>query len=242
MTTIIDACRDTNLFARWFRDCASWQSWFVFLSALFALPITPQQLEVYRGCTGRTHPPTGPISEAWLCCGRRAGKSFMLALCAVYLAVFRDYRQYLAPGERGTLMVIAVDRRQARTVLRYIRALLSEVPMLKRVIERETAESFDLTNFVTIEVHVASFRSTRGYTLIGALCDEIAYWPTSEDSSEPDREIVGALRPGMATIPNALLLCASSLTRAGAHCGTRIASTSPRTAIRYWFGRPTRAR
>lgn len=95
---------------------------------------------------------------------------------------------------------------------------------------------------VTIEVHVASFRSTRGYTLIGALCDEIAYWPTSEDSSEPDREIVGALRPGMATIPNALLLCASSLTRAGAHCGTRIASTSPRTAIRYWFGRPTRAR
>ena len=56
---------------------------------------------------------------------------------------------------------------------------------------------------VTIEVHVASFRGTRGYTLIGALCDEIAYWPTSEDSSEPDREIVGALRPGMATIPNA---------------------------------------
>ena len=210
MTTIIDACRDKNLFARWFRDCASWQSWFVFLSALFALPITPQQLEVYRGCTGRTNPPTGPISEAWLCCGRRAGKSFMLALCAVYLAVFRDYRQYLAPGERGTLMVIAVDRRQARTVLRYIRALLSEVPMLKRMIERETAESFDLTNFVTIEVHVASFRSTRGYTLIGALCDEIAYWPTSEDSSEPDREIVGALRPGMATIPNAMLLCASS--------------------------------
>ena len=37
---------------------------------------------------------------------------------------------YLAPGERATIMVIATDRRQARVIFRYIRALLTMVPML----------------------------------------------------------------------------------------------------------------
>ncbi len=55
----------------------------------------------------------------------------------------------------------------------------------------------------------ASFKSVRGYTIVAALCDEIAFWPT-DDSAQPDYEILDALRPGMATIPNAMLLCASS--------------------------------
>jgi hypothetical protein len=55
----------------------------------------------------------------------------------------------------------------------------------------------------------ASFRSVRGYTVIAALADEIAFW-RSDDSANPDAEIIAALRPAMATIPNAMLLCASS--------------------------------
>jgi len=52
-------------------------------------------------------------------------------------------------------------------------------------------------------------KTTRGYTIVAALCDEIAFWPT-DDAAEPDYEVLNALRPGMATIPNAMLLCASS--------------------------------
>lgn len=208
MTTILKATADPNLFARWFKDRNTWAAWFVFLAALFALPMTPDQLDVYRRCTGRTTPPAVPAREGWLVVGRRGGKSFILALVAVYIATFRDYRSYLAPGERGTIMLIARDRRQARTILRYIGALL-RVPLLAQMIERETAEGFDLDNNVTIEVHVASFKSTRGYTLVAALCDELAFWPT-DDAAEPDVEILAALRPGMATIPGATLLCASS--------------------------------
>src|SRR4029078_2872073 len=128
-------------------------------------------------------------SEAWLICGRRAGKSFVLALCAVFLACFHDFRQYLALGERGTVLIVATDRKQARTILRYIRGLLTNVPMLARMIERETAEGFDLSNSVTIEVGTASFKSTRGYTIVAALCDELAFW-ASENSAEPDFEIL----------------------------------------------------
>jgi hypothetical protein len=41
-------------------------------------------------------------------------------------------------------------------------------------------------------------------------CDEIAFWHSDESSANPDKEIIAALEPAMATIPNALLLGASS--------------------------------
>jgi hypothetical protein len=206
---ILSATRDRKLFGPWFREPATWAAWRAFLAALFALPLTPDQLTTFQQCTGRTAPPTAPFNEAWLICGRRAGKSFILALVAVYLATFKKYRQLLAPGERGTIFVLAADRKQARVIFRYVRGLLRGVPMLKRMVERETADTFDLTNSVTIEISAASFRSTRGYTLIAALCDEIAFW-RSDESANPDKEILAALRPSMATIPGAMLLCASS--------------------------------
>jgi hypothetical protein len=81
--------------------------------------------------------------------------------------------------------------------------------MLAKLITREDRETVDLGNSVTIEVGTASFKSVRGYTIVAALCDEMAFWPT-DDSAQPDYEILDALRPGMATIPNAMLLCASS--------------------------------
>jgi hypothetical protein len=206
---LLAACNSAHLFKPWFKNPDHWASWFAFIAALFALPMTPDQLAVYQACTGRSEPPTEPASEGWLVCGRRAGKSFILALCAVYLAAFRDYRPFLAPGERATVLVIATDRKQARVIFRYITALLTRVPMLKRMIERETAEGFDLTNSVTIEVGTASMRTTRGYTFCGVLLDEAAFFAT-DDAAEPDYEIINAVLPGFSTIPGAMLLCASS--------------------------------
>jgi hypothetical protein len=181
----------------------------VFLSALFGLLIGEDDLDVFRRCTGLDIAPPGGFIEAWLICGRRAGKSFILALVAVYLAIFRDWSEYLAPGERGTIKVIACDRKQARVIHRYARALLTRVPAIAGLVERDGDEEIDLNNGITIEIQTASFRSVRGYTLIAALCDEIAFW-RSDESANPDTEILAALRPAMSTIPGAMLLCASS--------------------------------
>src|SRR5262249_13827669 len=101
------------------------------------------------------------------------------------------------------------DRRQARTILRYVKGLLTGVPMLAQLVDAERSDSFDLTNRVCIEIATASFKKTRGYTVAAALCDELAFWP-SDNAAEPDFEIINALRPAMATIPGAMLLCASS--------------------------------
>ena len=208
--TLLDAMANANLFASWFRDPTSWAAWRAFLKSLFALPMNDAEFATYQECTGRTELPSAPASEAWLVCGRRSGKSFVLALVAVFLACFHDFSRYLTRGERATVMIIAADRKQSRVILRYIHGLLTGVPMLKRMIERETAEAFDLSNKITIEVATASFKTVRGYTICAGLLDELAFWPTDDASSNPDDEIITAIRPGMVTIPNAMLLCASS--------------------------------
>jgi hypothetical protein len=206
---ILQAISDPKVFGAHFRG-NTWDVWRAFLAALFALPMTPEQLALYTKHTGRSTPPTQPLHEGWLICGRRSGKSFVLAICAVFLASFRDWRPHLGPGERGTVMIIAADRRQARVIMRYVTGLLRSVPMLAQLIESETRESIALRNRISIEVHTASFRSTRGYTIIAALLDEVAYWPVDEASAQPDVEVINAVRPGMATIADAMLLCASS--------------------------------
>jgi len=209
--TLLDAIYDSSLFAPWFaKDPDSWSAWIAFLTALFALPMTKAQLALYRRCTGRKEAPTSVAGACFLICGRRAGKSFILALVAVFLAAFHSYAEYLAPGERGTILIVASDRKQSRVILRYIRALLKEVPLLAKMIERETAEGFDLTNLITIEVGTSSFRSVRGYTIVAALLDEVAFWNSDENSANPDSAVIEAIKPAMATIPNSMLLVASS--------------------------------
>ena len=62
-------------------------------------------------------------------------------MVAVFRAAFRDYADNLAPGEVGTLPVIAADRRQARTVMRYIVGVLDNVPMLRHLVANRTKET-----------------------------------------------------------------------------------------------------
>lgn len=207
--SILDALDDPMLFGPHFH-APTWHRWRVFLKAIFALPLDPDDLPVYAEHTGRNDPPARPATEAALIVGRRGGKSRILALIAVFLACFRDYAQFLAPGEVGTIAVIAANRAQARAIFRYCSGLLKAVGLLAPLIADENTEAIELTNRVRVEISTASFRTTRGYTLIACLCDEIAFWRQEETSANPDAEILRALRPGLASIPGSMLLLASS--------------------------------
>jgi len=211
LVTILQTMRKKELFARWFRDPKTWVFWTVFLASLFGLPLDSAQLEIFAECTGRKAPSPSGYREAWLAVGRRGGKSIILALIAVFLAFFKDWSDRLVPGERGTVLIIAQDRRAARVIYRYITAMITETPLLADLIEGEpTQERIDLTNSISIEISTANFKTVRGYTLVAALCDEIAFWP-ADTSASPDVEILAALRPAMTTTaPDAMLLCASS--------------------------------
>ena len=208
--SIIEAMADPNIWQPWFRNADNWTGWRAFLKALFGLPLSAAELALFTQCTGLAAPPEGGLTEAWLVVGRRGGKSLILALVAVYLAIFRDWSAYLQPGETGFIKILAVDRKQALVIMRYARALIVEVKLLRSLLANDDRWTLELTTGLAIEVQTASFRSTRGFTLIGALCDEIAFWRSDETSANPDAEILAALRPAMSTIPGAMLLCASS--------------------------------
>jgi hypothetical protein len=206
--SIVEAMEDPELFAPHFRG-DTWKPWKTFLKALFALPMDAEETALYHHHTSRLDVPAAPFKEAALKVGRRGGKSRVLALIATYLACFRDYTPYLAPGEVATIAVVAADRKQARSIFRYITGALNSVPMLSAMVEDEQAEAIILTNRVVIEIATASFRVTRGYTFAAVLADECAFW-RNENSANPDEEIIKAIRPGLSTIPGAMLLLASS--------------------------------
>lgn len=206
--SIIDACNDPNLFRTVFNDLRSWKRWFAFLKVVFNLPMTVEDFKIARICTQREQMPRQQPRDVFLVCGRRAGKSFITALIAVFIAVFIDWTPLLSPGERGTIIIVASDRKQARVIMRYIEALLN-LAVFKPLVERRTNELVELRGQITIEIMTASFRSIRGYTVVAALLDEIAFW-RSEDSSNPDTEILEAIRAGTSTIPGAMIMGLSS--------------------------------
>jgi hypothetical protein len=207
--TIIEALDDPNLFGGMF-DAPSWRPWRVFLAALFALPMDDDALAVYRHHTARTAPPAKPSRYAELVVGRRGGKSRILALVASYLACVLDHTPYLVPGEVAVVAIIAKDRDQAKVILGYVVGFLRSISLFAELIEDDLAETVRLTNGVVIEVHTASISAPRGRTFLAVLSDEIAFWPASGDSANPDVEVINAVRPGLTTIPYSLLLICSS--------------------------------
>ena len=206
---IVQALDDPHVFGPVIKDHTTWGAWRGFLKALFGLPMDEAEAALFRDCTGRTTLPTAVFGAAWLVCGRRGGKSFALALIAVFLACFRDYRPHLAMGERATVVIVAADRRQARVIFRYIRGVLDAVPALRALVEGETAEELRLKTPVSIEVMTASSRTIRGYAIPVALLDEAAFWSV-EGAADADVDIIGALKPAMKQFPSAMLLGASS--------------------------------
>ena len=154
------ALADQNLFARHFRG-PSWASWKAFLGRCLPSLRSRRPRRLPRAdraddvAYGAVHRGGGDRRPAW-----RQVRT--LALIAVYLACFRDYTPYLAPGEVATVGVLAVDKGQARTIFRLVLGLLKAVPMLEPLIVRRDAETIELSNGVHIEIATASFRSTRG--------------------------------------------------------------------------------
>ena len=187
----------------------TWSFWRMVLAVLFDLPLTTDQRDLALKHTGRTTLFSQPIRQLWLCCGRRAGKSRILALIAVFLACFCDYSDVLAPGEVGVVLLVAPSQRQARVLLNYILGFMRSVPMLARLIVSDTEFSVTLTNGIVIEVGSNDWRRVRGSTVVAAEVDECAFLPQA-DSAIPDTELLNAIRPAMGTVRNSLLICSST--------------------------------
>jgi hypothetical protein len=208
--TILDWLTDPNLLGRSFKG-STWDAWRALLACAFGLPLGAEQLALFRRCAARTAPPTRQFTEVWIAAGRRAGKTRIAAALAVFIAAACDFSKILAPGEVAVVMLLAADRRQARVVMRYVRALLMGAPMLRALVVAERAEALTLSTGACIEIHTSSYKSTRGYTLAAVIADEAAFWSDPEGGgTNPAAEVFAALRPALATVPGAKLWVISS--------------------------------
>ena len=152
LVSLVDACKDANIFGPWFQPRNQWIPWFVFLNVISGTKLTKEETIIYEECTEREYifkPNSNPFEELWMVCGRRAGKTRMMALLAVYFSCFYDWSPFLAPGERGTVALLAADRKQARTAFRYVTGFFDNVELLKDFVTRSTGELFDLRNQIT---------------------------------------------------------------------------------------------
>jgi hypothetical protein len=145
--------------------------------------------------------------------GRRGGKSRAISVLATYIAGLCKHEN-LVPGERGVLLVIAPDQKQADVVLSYTEAAFRDSPILNQLVETRTARALKLTNRIDIEVRAADYRTVRRPTFITVIGDEVAFFMI-ENSVSPDSEILNAVRPGLATTGGPLFLISSPYARRG---------------------------
>lgn len=211
MITYAEACLDPDLFGQWFAK-DTWSTWRVLDKAIFGDALTAEELVIFKELTGRDEAPAEAVNEAWLVMGRRSGKDVKAASICAYLATIGELRygftKRLAPGERGVIQLLAVDRDQARVCLGYLKAFF-EMPLLRGKVAKDTAWTFELKNGLAIEVTTNDQRRVRGRTVIAVVFDEVAFWK-SENTASPDTEVYSAVKPAMVTVPNSMLIGISS--------------------------------
>jgi hypothetical protein len=206
--SISDAMASPKLFGPHFAG-DSWNRWRAVLKATFGEPMNDAEREDFRVVAERL-PPTRRVREAIYIAGRGAGKDSVASLIASHIAVTFEPAGRLRPGEVASILCIAVDREQANIVLNYIKAYFETVPALAALVKSIDRDGVTLRNGVAIVVATNSFRSVRGRTIIAAIFDEVAFW-RDENSATPDVETAGAVQPGLARLPDSMLILISTV-------------------------------
>jgi hypothetical protein len=213
LLTMRDALRDPEVFGEVLVG-SSWDGWRTLLIALCGEALADSERVVFETLTGRPREPGQRIEEAFLVIGRRSGKTRAAAVLAAYLAGLVDYD--LALGERAVVLVLSASIAQAQRAFGYIRGIFQSVPVLRELVTNETADTISLSTGADIEVCPANFRTLRGRTAVAVICDEIAFWRNESNySANPDKEILDAARPALATTGGPLVCISSPYAKRG---------------------------
>ena len=204
---ISDAMASPKLFAPFF-DGPSWARWRAIIAAAFCEPMNEQAVALFREVAERD-PPAHRVRELVAIVGRGGGKDAVASVIATVIAVNFDPVGKLRPGERATVMALAVDRDQAAIVFNYIRAYFEQIPALAAMVTHMDNEAIELNNGVEIVVSTNTFRGVRGRSIICAIFDEVAFF-RDERSASPDVELHAAVDPGLARVPGSMLIMISS--------------------------------
>lgn len=212
--SITNALRSKALFGPYF-DGDSWLTWIATAKAIFAEPLTDAELALFKEVAGDRDPPAHRVNTFVAAIGRGGGKNSIASAIASYLAMSFDPRiAKLRPGEKTSVICIANDKEQAALAFSMIAALFETIPTLRQMVKHVGADKIELKNKVIIEVKTNSYRSVRGRELVAVILDECAFYRSDERGyANPDVELVAAVGPGLARVPNSMLVLISSVYR-----------------------------
>ena len=196
----------------WDKD-EDWAAWRSFIRAVFVQPFgSDEEPRIFQKCTRLEAPPATRPPSVWMPVGRRGGKSRSTGGHRGSLGMLLDWSPSLTRANSASSLlapILAADRRQGLTLWATSKHFLKCLGYVS-LSSMRMPKSIQLAGSVLIEVVTASYRAVRSRTVLAALCDEIAFCHSEDTSVNPDSGIINALEPAMATIPNALLLGASS--------------------------------
>jgi hypothetical protein len=194
----------------------SWAAMKAIILAALGEELTEEERAYFQKLTKLDAESLRRVKRLVICAGRRSGKSKIAAILALYLALLCDHSENLSTGEKGVVLCIAQNQEQAKIVFGYVTGIIKSIPTLAKEVANITAQSITFRNRIEIQVRPASFRGLRGVTCIAAICDEMAFWFTEENNStNPDTEIVNALKPALVTTKGMLIIISSPYARRG---------------------------
>ncbi len=175
----------------------------IILKALYGLPLNEKELKIFNTLTkgkGRYRPGMEK-TEAVMCLGARAGKSFIASICALYEATVgwknKPWKETLSPGEFVYVCIVATKELQARQIIQTnCLRMLERSPMLKGLIKKSTELEITLKNYVKIISGPCNSTALRGLPIAVLIMDEIAFYRI--EGPKADEAIFNSLRPRMA--------------------------------------------
>lgn len=209
LVTLAQAMRDPELFGSTFAAPSFWP-WHAVAKIIGGEPLDSREADLFYRCTGRTRLPTQPVRRLFLLVGRRGGKDRFASACAVHQAALAaDWRQTLSAGEQAVVIMLGVDKKQARILRRYCGGLLAR-PLLAAEVARDTDEMVEFRNGAALEISTNDVSLVRGRSAIAVIGTECCYWPTDDARASSDEEVVSAAEPAMAMTPGGGLLVMQS--------------------------------
>jgi hypothetical protein len=136
-------------------DGDSWKPWRTLLLAAMGEELTKDERLVFKKFTGREREPGRRVEEYVGVKGRRAGGSYAGGKVVIPYLDGLCQHPSLVRGERGVLLCVAADQRQADVILDYADASFWGSPVLSQLIEARTQRELRLNNGIDIEVRAA---------------------------------------------------------------------------------------
>lgn len=181
-----------------------------------ACQITQREADDIRSLEGHAY------REAWASVGRRGEKTDKGSLIGGFELQFGGHERYLMPGERGYVVVISKDLAGTQVVVSHACAYFDALGVRYTKTRQGAMQVLEVEGSrMAIACTPANGIAVRGYPVAVAICDEIAFWPSSSEMAHPDTEVLAALRPAMLQFPNRKLIAISSANaKQGAHYDT----------------------